>query len=147
MKEFVISENKTFTAMEYNPIVGKCFFFCPTSMGNKAIKTVKVGISCCGGYFGSSVVDFRRDAIRDFSKDVKRLYDTLNGTAVLKSNGGKTHITFQACWNGHIKIYGELAYSEQEEEYPLMLSFVEDFDQTMLKGFAETLYQEYGNNN
>lgn len=142
MEEFIVRGNKSLTAIDYNPLVERCFFIRLTSMGNKSIKTACIGISCHGEYFGYAVVDLRRDMIRQFAKNIKQLYDTLNGTAILKSKGEKTHITFQAEKNGHIKISGTLASSDREEN-PLMLTFAEEFDQTMIKDFSERLYRIY----
>jgi len=78
--------------------------------------------------------------LADFAVQLNKLYETLNGSAILEEPGSALcFIEFIARTGGHIKVRGYIHNNHTQE-----LTFENEFDQTYLKNFAEALFADYG---
>lgn len=100
-----------------------------------------MSISVTSGNFSASSnmdIDIKQFAL--FSKDLKGIYEDLNGTAKIEEPYGcHQYISFTAIKGGHIVVQGYLCDDLQENE----IFFNNEFDQTIIKTFADELVYSY----
>ncbi len=83
----------------------------------------------------STTMDVDVKRFKVFAKDLLRVYNTLNGSALLKETYGDNYIEFKAISNGHIYVKGVMNNISQNG-YEQELKFENEFDQTYLKKFV-----------
>jgi len=77
-----------------------------------------------------------------FSADLKKIYETLNGTARIEEPyGNHQFIEFTGDGRGHISVYGYIL--QRTGICDNELKFSSEIDQTQMKNFAEELYENY----
>ena len=92
-----------------------------------------------GMFKGEVEFDLDIKCLVEFSKKLIMMYETLEGEALLKETYGFSYIKIISSGNGHFNITGNLFLS-----YPRnLLEFEFDIDQTMLKDFAYSLYNDF----
>ena len=84
------------------------------------------------GFSADSIMDIDDIALSDFAVNLNELYETLSGSARLEEPYG-----------GHIRIKGRI-HNKKGIGYGHELTFENEVDQTYLRGFAKTLFADYG---
>ena len=89
----------------------------------------------------SGVVEFDLNikCLAEFSRNLKSMYDTLTGHAVLKETYEPSYIDISSAGNGHFTVSGSLNLVFPRH----LLEFEFDIDQTMLRDFAYSLYNDF----
>lgn len=103
------------------------------------INTVAAVSVLSNGFSGSVEFDLNIRSLANFSSEIKKMYETLNGHAELKEPYGFSNIMIKAETMGHFTISGKLDLTYP----PNSLTFEFDIDQTMLKSFSENLYSNF----
>ena len=75
-----------------------------------------------------------------FADELLNVYNSLNGSAVLKETYGSNFIMFKASSNGHIYVNG-IVHNLCRNVYEQELKFANEFDQTYLKDFVHEINQ------
>ncbi|MGM9428850.1 WapI family immunity protein [Hydrogenophaga sp. MI9] len=94
---------------------------------------VEISVNC---FQGSIACFFDAADLESFAKQLRSLYDTLNGLAVLKPLDEQLVLELAATAGGHIKLEGE-AWSQAR--YENRLQFLLALDQSFLPGPLATL--------
>ncbi|MCR5781686.1 MAG: hypothetical protein K6G90_03000 [Clostridia bacterium] len=85
-------------------------------------------------------LDIDIKAFADFTYQLKKVYDTLSGEAMIKEPYGyQRYISFQADKTGHVIVKGYICDDMKNNE----LYFENSFDQTFLKSFSNELCSMY----
>lgn len=85
-----------------------------------------------------TTMDIDIKMFQKFANELLNIYNSLNGSAVLKETYGSNFIMFKATSNGHIYVNGvvnNLCRNGYEQE----LKFENEFDQTYLKDFVSKI--------
>lgn len=85
-------------------------------------------------------MDIDIKAFADFTDQLKKVYDTLSGEAMIKEPYGyQRYISFQADKTGHVIVKGYICDDMKNN----VLCFENSFDQTFLKSFSNELCSMY----
>ena len=85
-------------------------------------------------------MDIDIKAFADFTDQLKKVYDTLSGEAMIKEPYGyQRYISFRADKTGHVIVKGYICDDMKNNE----LYFENSFDQTFLKSFSNELCSMY----
>ena len=99
------------------------------------------------GYSGNSDIDINIIDFINFIENIRKIYDSLNGSARLEEvYGKKQYIDFIADGKGHILVRGFISQINDDKEQEL--KFSNEIDQTVLKSFIEQtidIYTKYKN--
>lgn len=98
-------------------------------VGNTSLKS---------GAFALHNHKFYFDDLENFLLDVRRIYDSLSGTAQLRTPYERNHLLLTAASRGHISVVGHFEYFSGESQ---KLDFSFTTDQTFLPDFIRTLEQ------
>ena len=83
-------------------------------------------------------------ALSDFAVNLNELYETLSGSVRLEEPYGMhCFLEFTAVTGGHIRIK-DYIHNKMGVGYGHELTFENKVDQTYLRGFAKTLFADYG---
>ena len=119
----------------------------PTVYENDLDKPVNtaldIKVSSCGFSAQSEMLVGVR-TLKYFANEIKKLYETLHGTAKMEEPyGAKNYIEFTALTGGHIRVKG-IIDNKASYGFTQSLSFENEIDQTYLKDFSEKLFVDYG---
>ena len=96
------------------------------------------------GFSADSIMDIDAIALSDFAVNLNELYETLSGSVRLEEPYGMhCFLEFTAVAGGHIRIKGYI-HNKMGIGYGHELIFENEVDQTYLRGFAKTLFADYG---
>lgn len=96
------------------------------------------------GFSADSIMDIDDIALSDFAVNLNELYETLSGSVRLEeSYSMHCFLEFTAVAGGHIRIKGYI-HNKMGIGYGHELTFENKVDQTYLRGFAKTLFADYG---
>ena len=101
-----------------------------------------ISLNCFNFSVKKLKIDINIIDLKQFIIDLKNIYDTLQGKALLKETYGKNYIEFSINKNGHIEIKGCLN-SGMDYGFNQELNFTNEIDQTNIKGFIEELENDY----
>lgn len=98
-----------------------------------------------GDYSGSTLMDIDIDQLADFSVELKKVYDTLKGSAKIEEPYGHCgDITFTAEKNGYINISGHIRTETFNDVWKgNELNFRTTIDQTFFQPFVNGLICEF----
>lgn len=83
-------------------------------------------------------------ALSDFAVNLNELYETLSGSARLEEPYSMhCFLEFTTVTGGHIRIKGYI-HNKMGVGYGHELTFENEVDQTYFRGFAKTLFVDYG---
>ena len=99
------------------------------------IKVVSYGFSV------DAMMDIDVYGLAGFAASLNRLYETLGGYARLEEPYGDCYLEFTVCSRGHIYVKGSIYHRVNNHEHELI--FENEFDQTYLKCFAKSLFEDY----
>lgn len=103
---------------------------------------LKVSVKCCG-FSGNASFDIDIKQFSKFTVDLQEMYETLCGEAHIKEiYGNQRYISFVSNGRGHFSVKGCLSEFSQKG-YEQKLEFENDIDQTCLKEFCYTLWNDY----
>ncbi len=92
-----------------------------------------------GPFAGGARIDVCLEELREFSLNLKNMYECLSGEAFIKEVYGESYLSFTSMKGGHIKVSGILEDCDSNQK----LDFDFIIDQTMLRDFAYDMYKEY----
>lgn len=117
------------------------FFEEDISLPGNSILNIKID---SGNFTASATMDINIKAFNLFINELADIYKYLKGSAVLKEPYGSNYIEFQAKSNGHIYVTGSIN-NYCANGYNQELIFENEFDQTYLKNFAESINKNTDN--
>lgn len=94
------------------------------------------------GFSGTAAPEFDRRAFALFTKELLALYETLCGAVRLEPFDGGSFLELWADRTGHIHIRGKLC-GGRGSGYTQGLLFENEFDQTLLRPFAQKLFADW----
>ena len=100
-----------------------------------------LNVSVESEYFAASTsLEVYRKSFFEFVKNLKNMYDSLDGSAKIEdAYEGRGYIEFASDSTGHINVKGLLISTLHNQE----LKFENNFDQTYLGDFVSDLYNAY----
>lgn len=120
--------------LEFDPMVYETDLSFPLNM-SLHLKVVSYGFSV------DSMMDIDVYGLAGFAASLNRLYETLGGYARLEEPYGDSYLEFTVCGRGHIHVKGSIYHHVNDCEHEL--TFENEFDQTYLKCFAKSLFDDY----
>lgn len=93
-------------------------------------------ISLRSGSFALNGLRFYFDSLEDFLSQARRLYDTLSGSADLRQQWERNHLSLSTTSRGHIRVAGHFELYDGETQR-LEFSFMSD--QTFLPAFITSV--------
>lgn len=97
------------------------------------------------GFSADSIMDIDAIALSDFVVNLNELYETLSGSVRLEEPYGMhCFLEFTAVTGGHIRIKDYYIHNKMGVGYGHELIFENEVGQTYLRGFAKTLFADYG---
>jgi hypothetical protein len=107
---------------------------------NSSSNTIMTVSVTSDGFSATTNMDIDIKEFCKFAKELKKVYDSLNGSATIKEPyGHQKFITFSADKAGYITVKGFLCDDLKNNE----LRFENSFDQTYLKPFSRQLCSAY----
>jgi hypothetical protein len=92
-----------------------------------------------GSFSGATEFDIDAKLLGEFSVQLKNMFETLKGNALLEETYGPSLIKIEAVSLGHFRVSGKIVLSYP----PNLLEFEFDVDQTMIKDFSSMLYKDF----
>ena len=93
-------------------------------------------ISLRSGNFALHALKFYFDGLDEFLSQARRLYDALSGSAELRQQWERNHLSITATTRGHIRVAGHFEFFDGESQ---RLGFGFTSDQTFLPAFIASL--------
>ena len=107
---------------------------------NKVRDRLRIVVSSYG-FSADVIMNIGKKMLSEFSAELYKLYDNLEGRAELEEIRGRNRITFSYIKSGHIFIKGELL--KEQNTHVQELRFENKIDQTELRAFSKALYHDY----
>lgn len=85
-----------------------------------------------------TTMDIDLNSFKKFARELLNIYDSLDGSVILKENYGDNYIEFKANHSGHIFVNG-VVHNHCRNGHIQELKFENEFDQTYLKDFVKEI--------
>ena len=93
-------------------------------------------------FTAKSIFEINIRELAQFSYDMQKIYNQLNGKSVIKEPYGDNYIEFEVIKNGYILVKGSINEIDKNGNKNV-LHFENKIDQTCIKEFSNELYNNY----